>query len=96
MVTLHIEHAITDYPTWRDAFDGFAAVRSASGVTAARVAQPVDDRHWIVVDLDFDSVDGAAAFLEFLKGRVWPSAAAAPALIGAPRTRILVPAGADL
>jgi hypothetical protein len=30
--TLHIEHPVTDFDTWRSAFDRFADKRSASGV----------------------------------------------------------------
>ena len=92
MVTLHIEHPITDYPTWRAAFDGFADVRRASGVRAERVARPVDDHASIVIDLDFDRAEEAARFLDFLRTQVWSSPSAAPALAGAPRTAILEPA----
>jgi hypothetical protein len=89
MITLHIEHPITDYGVWRSAFDGFEEVRAAHGVRAARVAQPVDDLQFVVVDLDFDTTDRAATFLEFLQQKVWRSATSAPALAGAPRTSIL-------
>jgi hypothetical protein len=92
MVTLHIEHPITDYGTWRQAFDQFAEMRRTAGVTAERVAQPVDDQRFIVVDLDFEAEDQAAAFLDLLRTRVWSSATAAPALAGAPRASILAPA----
>ena len=89
MVTLHIEHPITDYRTWRAAFDGFAQRRTAAGVRAARIAQPVDDQHYIVIDLDFATIEEAATFLAFLQNTVWASAASAPALAGVPRTSIL-------
>jgi hypothetical protein len=92
MITLHIEHPITDYRTWRAAFDSFAQRRLAGGVRAARIAQPVDDEHYIVIDLDFDTPEGATSFLAFLKNQVWASASTAPALAGAPRTSILQPA----
>ena len=92
MVTLHIEHPITDYATWRAAFDDFAEVRRASGVRAERVARPVDDHASIVIDLDFDRAEEAASFLDFLRTQVWSSPTAAPALAGAPRTAILEPA----
>lgn len=91
MVTLHIEHLITDYDTWRAAFDGFAEVRRANGVVGERVARPVGDRAAIVIDLDFDRPDEAAAFLDFLRTSVWSTATAAPALVGAPRATILEP-----
>lgn len=92
MVTLHIEHPITDYDTWRAAFDGFAEVRRKAGAVAERVARPVDDPRYIVVGLDFDTKDQAAAFLLFLETQVWTSPTSAPALDGRPRTAILQPA----
>ena len=92
MTTLHIEHAITDYDTWRVAFDGFAAVRRNAGVLTERVARPVDDPCYIFVALDFDTTEHATSFLRFLETEVWTSAASAPALAGPPRTAILEPA----
>ena len=92
MTTLHIEHPITDYDTWRTAFDSFADVRRQAGAVAERVARPVDDPHYIVVGLDFDTTDHATAFLHFLETQVWASATTAPALKGRPRTAILEPA----
>jgi hypothetical protein len=53
------------------------------------VQQPVDDPAYIVVDLDFDTAAAAAAFLTFLETTVWGSRENAPALVGAPKTRIL-------
>ncbi len=89
MVTLHIEHAITDLDTWRSAFDAFADARRQAGVRAERLRQPVDDPHSIVVDLDFATVDEASAFLRFLKERVWAVPENAPALDGVQQTMIL-------
>ena len=92
MVTLHIEHPITDLATWRGAFDRFADVRARAGVRAHRIQTPVDDPHYVVVDLDFDTAEQAASFLEILRTRVWPSRESAPALAGEPRTMILTAA----
>ena len=89
MTTLHIEHPITDYETWRAAFDGFAQVRREAGVIGERVSRPVDGAHYIVVGLDFDSTEHAASFLGFLETHVWTSTTSAPALAGRPRTAIL-------
>ena len=93
MTTLHIEHPITDIVTWRAAYDRFADQRRQAGVHAERVAQPVDDDHYVVVDLDFSSRDGAERFLGFLETTVWASRETSPGLAGTPRTRILEPAG---
>ncbi|MEZ5185739.1 MAG: hypothetical protein R2720_08340 [Candidatus Nanopelagicales bacterium] len=94
MTTLHIEHAITDFATWRAAFDRFEQARRSGGVTSVRIAQPVDDPHYLVVDLDFERREQAEAFLAFLRDKVWATPADAPALVGSPRTLILEPARA--
>ncbi len=91
MPTLHIEHAVTDLPSWRAAFDRFADMRTRSGVRACRVLHPLDDPNYVLIDLDFDTTAEAEAFLGFLRGNVWSSPNNAPALIGTPRTRILEP-----
>ena len=79
MTTLHIEHPITDFATWRGAYDRFADRRREAGVTAERVAQPVDDDHYVVIDLDFPSQEQARRFLGFLESTVWASREASPA-----------------
>ena len=93
MPTLHIEHAITDVGTWKQAFDRFEEARRAAGVLAHRVHRPIDDPHFVVIDLDFTSVSQARAFLEFLTTEVWAHPERAPALAGTPRTRIIEPVG---
>ena len=89
MPTLHIEHPITDLATWSAAFGRFAEVRAEMGVRGERVQCPVDDARRVVVDLDFDSVADAEAFLAFLRTVVWVNPASSPALAGAPDTSIL-------
>lgn len=95
MTTLHIEHAVTDYDTWQAAFDRFSNVRLRSGVRHHRVQCPVDDPTYLSIDLEFDDVDAARRFLDFLRTRVWASRESAPALVGAPTTRILETLGAE-
>ncbi len=89
MTTLHIEHPITDYDTWKGAFDRFADVRRDAGVLAHRIHRPVDDERYVVIDLDFDEAGQAERFLGFLEARVWAVPESSPALAGAPRTRLL-------
>ena len=89
MATLHIEHPIIDLGAWLGAFTRFEEARKKAGVRAQRVRQPVDDDKYIYVTLDFDSVEEAAAFKDFLETRVWTSAEASPALDGTPRARVL-------
>lgn len=92
MVTLHIEHPITDLNTWLGAFAKFEDARGKAGVRAQRVHQPVDDDHYIYVALDFDTVEEAEAFKRFLETKVWASADASPALAGAVKARVLIEA----
>ncbi len=89
--TLHIEHPVTDFDTWRSAFDRFAGKRGASGVVDQRIWRPIDDERYVVLDLDFDTPEQAASFLHFLQTQVWASPNTAPALAGPPRTAILQP-----
>lgn len=92
MTTLHIEHPITDFEVWSAAFGRFAAARAEFGVRAQRVQHPIDDPHYIVVDLDFDTAAEASNFLAFLRDNVWSSPGNAPALAGTPQAKILQPA----
>ena len=89
MATLHIEHPITDFGTWNAAFARFADARQHAGVRGQRVLRPVDDPAYVVVDLDFDTVEEAERFLGFLRANVWASAQSAPALAGEPQARVL-------
>jgi hypothetical protein len=89
MTTLRIEHAINDYETWRNAFDRFEGARADAGVRGFAIRRPVDDPLYLMLDLEFDTADAAHAFAFFLEQRVWSTPAASPALVGAPRTRVL-------
>jgi hypothetical protein len=89
MFTLQIEHRVKDFGMWKEAFDRDPVNRAASGVTAYRISRPVDDAHYVVVELDFEQRGQAEALLANLQSKVWNSAEAAPALEGAPKTRIL-------
>jgi hypothetical protein len=91
MPTLHIEHPITDLDTWMATFDRFADRRAAAGVTGQHIWQPTGDQHYIVLNLDFDTTEQAASFLQFLQTQVWSSASSAPGLAGSPKTAILQP-----
>lgn len=89
MYTLHIEHPISDFGSWRNAFDGFADMRHRSGVRSHTIRQPADDPCYVLIDLDFDTTAQAEHFLDLLRTRVWANRDNSPALAGAPITRIL-------
>ena len=91
MFTLSIEHAISDFPTWKQAFDRFAEARQNAGVASHRIRRPVGDPHYLVIELEFDAWENADKFRQFLHHVVWGDTDASPALIGAPASRILEP-----
>jgi hypothetical protein len=88
MTILHIEHPIRDFDTWKRAFESDPAGRERSGVRRYRVMRPIDDPHYVMVDLEFDSSMVAEAFLAVMR-EVWRSPTAASALTGSPQTRIV-------
>jgi hypothetical protein len=88
MPTLRIEHPTQDFATWKAAFDRDPADRSKSGVQRYSIYQPVDNPHYVLIDLEFDTVAQAEGLLASMK-RIWSSGAAGPALGGEPRTQIL-------
>jgi hypothetical protein len=89
MVVLHIEHPVSDFATWQQAFSSFAARRRQGGVKAERVCRPVDDERYVIIDLDFDTAEQADRFRQFLTSQIWANPENSPALAGQPTTRIL-------
>lgn len=88
MPTLLVEHSISDFDTWHAAFERFAARRKEGGVLRERILQPVDDPHYVIIDLEFATLEAAQRFKQFLENQVWSSRANSPALVGNPRARI--------
>ena len=70
MTTVQIEHPIRDFDGWKAAFDRDPARREASGVRRYRIFRPVDDPHFVSVDLDFDTKDAAEAFVTTMR-TIW-------------------------
>jgi hypothetical protein len=89
MASLHIEHPITDLPTWTAAFSSLAEVRQQAGVRREQVRHPVGDARFVVVDLEFESIAQAETFLGFLQSQVWALPENSPALAGTPEAKIL-------
>jgi hypothetical protein len=88
MSTLHIEHPISDFDTWKAAFDRAAPLRAKGHVRAYEIHQPVDDPAYVMVRLEFDDEGTAREFLTTLE-QLWRNPEAAPALRGVPRARVL-------
>jgi hypothetical protein len=88
MTTMQIEHPISDFATWKAAFDRAAPLRAEARVRGYEIHQPVDDPQYIVVRVELDNVDDAEAFLAKLRA-LWGNRDATPALRGTPQVRIL-------
>jgi hypothetical protein len=88
MVTVHIEHAIRDFESWKAAFDRDPVGRERSGVRRYRIHRPTDDPNYVMIDLEFEGPEAAEGFLVAMR-EVWRSPAAAPALAGSPQARIV-------
>jgi hypothetical protein len=76
------------FATWRGAFDRFAEQRRRAGVQRERIRQPVDDPHYVLVDLEFLTREAAQRFQAFLEAQVWNTEENSPALAGTPRARV--------
>lgn len=70
MYTLRIQHPVPDYDGWKRAFDSDPIDRKASGVRRYRICRPVDDDHFVAVELDFDNEAQAQSTLAAL-GKLW-------------------------
>ena len=86
MTSLHIEHSVNDLERWLETFRSFDDFRAQGGVTSVHVRHGVEEPNYIAVDLEFDSLDQARAFLGQLETRIWPKN---PHFEGIPTTRIL-------
>jgi hypothetical protein len=89
MATLLIEHSISDFETWQQAFGRFAERRRQGGVVHERIMQPVGDPLCVLIDLEFATVEAAQRFQEFLETQVWTTPDSSPALVGTPRARVV-------
>ena len=62
MTTMFVRHTVSDYKAWRKAYDDFAPVQKAKGVTAQAVYRAVDNLNDITVTHEFASIEAAQAF----------------------------------
>jgi len=73
MPILQIEHSLGDFDAWRRAFESDPVGRAAGGVRSYRILRPVDDPAYVLIELDFDTAEEAAAFLDKLRA-LWERA----------------------
>jgi hypothetical protein len=67
MYLLRIEHPVPEFDAWKRAFESDPVRRQESGVRRYRIYRPVDDPHYVVIDLEFDSTTEAEALLAALR-----------------------------
>ena len=70
MPVLRIEHAVSDYDSWKRAFDGDPADRKGRGVRNYQIARDVEDPNFVMIDLEFDTQGEAEGLLAVMRG-VW-------------------------
>ena len=61
-VRLFVRHEVTDYASWRKAFDSFAPIQKKGGVYYKAVYQSIDNPNDVTVIHDFHSLEKAKAF----------------------------------
>jgi len=88
MPTLRLELQIRDFDLWRSAFARDFGQRRQSGMRRYRIARPLDDPNYVMIDADFDGAGEIESYLAKMR-EVWQSRESAPALVGSPRVRIL-------
>jgi hypothetical protein len=70
MIVLRIEHPIADFEGWKQAFDSDPAGRVKSGVRRYQILRPLDDPKYVLIDLEFDTVQQAEGLLAAMR-TVW-------------------------
>jgi len=70
MPIVRIEHAVPNYDMWKQAFDSDPADRKGSGVRSYQVLRSMDDPNYVMIDLEFDSMSQAEAFLVKME-QIW-------------------------
>jgi hypothetical protein len=70
MPILRIEHAVPSFAGWKQAFDSDPADRKGSGVRRYQVLRSVDDPNYVMIDLEFDTLEGAEGLLTKMR-RIW-------------------------
>jgi hypothetical protein len=59
-----------NFDTWKASFDGYAELRHQTGVRRYRVSRSIDNPNFVMIDLEFDNVEGAESLLATVQ-HVW-------------------------
>jgi hypothetical protein len=86
MPILRIEHSVGDFDMWKSVFDSDPADRKGSGVQRYQILQAVDDPNFVMIDLEFDTLEQAHGLLDAMQV-IWAGPGAA--FMQNPRARIV-------
>ena len=86
MIILQIEHKVPSFDGWKKAFESDPINRKKSGVLRYRIFRPTDDPNYVIIDLEFDSLNEAEATLGALRN-LWGKVEGT--IMVNPQTRIL-------
>jgi hypothetical protein len=67
---LRVEHPVIDFNAWRSSFERYDDLRQQHGVHQYTILRPVDDPHYVVIDVELGSRTHAEMLLAALQ-RVW-------------------------
>lgn len=70
MPTLRIEHSVPDFAGWKKAFDSDPVDRKGSGVRRFQVFRSFEDPNYVMIDLEFDTLEEAEGLLAKMR-HVW-------------------------
>lgn len=70
MPILRIEHPVPDFDSWKAAFDSDPVGRERSGVRRYHILRSMDNPDYVMIDLEFDTVEEAEGLLAAMRG-VW-------------------------
>jgi hypothetical protein len=86
MYVLRIEHPVPDFDGWKKAFDSDPAGRKKSGVRRYSISRAVDDRNFVMIDLEFDTTVAAEGMLDAMRV-IWTRVTGT--IIRSPQARIV-------
>ncbi len=86
MPIVRIEHSVPDFEKWKQVFDRDPADRKGSGVRRYQVLQQIDDPNYVMIDLEFETIEEAEAFLRKME-QIWGGPG--KAVMQNPRARIM-------
>lgn len=67
MYWLRIEHPISDYGGWKQAFDGDPVGRKQLEVRRCQILRLVENPNYVMIDLEFDIASEAEALLAAMR-----------------------------